>query len=123
MARAKLPLMSSTDTSSKTIVTRSKPNAFPSLLRSKKSEIQTLAAGDAPKDALIDQECPGCKAPQMRHYTVQLRGADEGTTVAFYCEECHYKWVLLKYVVTFMLTIYCQFQHEQLRKITSFGKI
>ncbi|KAI4153621.1 MAG: hypothetical protein LQ340_002207 [Diploschistes diacapsis] len=81
------------DTSSKTVVTRSKPNAFPSLLRSKRSAIQTLGAQDGPQDALIDEPCPECNAPQMRHYTQQLRSADEGTTVFYRCEECGHRWV------------------------------
>ena len=84
-----------TDTSSKTIVTKSKPNAFPSILRAKQSTIKSLSASDAPQDALIDQACPGCKATQMRHYTAQLRSADEGTTAFFYCEECGYKSVII----------------------------
>ena len=82
--------LTAVDTSSKTIITRSKPNAFPSLLRSKRSTIKTLSADDAPQDSLIDQTCPGCNAPQMRHYTMQLRSADEGTTVFFHCK-CGYK--------------------------------
>ena len=79
-----------TDTSSKSITTKSKPTAFPSALRSKRSAVQTLTAEDLQTDAVIQQTCPECGREEMRFYTLQLRSADEGTTVFYTCE-CGYK--------------------------------
>ena len=79
-----------TDTSSKTIRTKSKPTAFPSALRSKRSTVQTLTAEDVQTEATIRQTCPGCGREEMRYYTLQLRSADEGSTVFYSCE-CGYK--------------------------------
>lgn len=79
-----------TDTSSKTVTTSSKPTAFPSALRSKRSAVQTLTAADVQTDATIKQTCPECGREEMRYYTLQLRSADEGSTVFYTCE-CGYK--------------------------------
>lgn len=79
-----------TDTSSKTITTKSKPTAFPSALRSKRSTVQTLTAEDVQTEATIRQTCPECGREEMRYYTLQLRSADEGSTVFYSCE-CGYK--------------------------------
>ena len=77
------------DTASTSITTKSKPNAFPSALRQKRSDVQTLTEDDVRKDALIDQTCTECGRKQMRYYTQQLRGADEGSTVFYSCECGH----------------------------------
>ena len=78
------------DTSSKTITTKSKPTAFPSALRSKRSAVQTLTDEDVQTSATIRQTCPECGREEMRYYTLQLRSADEGSTVFYSCE-CGYK--------------------------------
>ncbi|PGH26856.1 hypothetical protein AJ80_01437 [Polytolypa hystricis UAMH7299] len=80
------------DTPPKTITSESKPNAFPSALRAKHSDLQALTADDRRKDAIIEYTCPGCGRPEMRFYTLQLRSADEGTTVFYSCE-CGHKYV------------------------------
>lgn len=79
------------DASSKVVVTRSKPTAFPSSLRAKKSEVQTLTEADMQTDATINQTCEKCGREKVRFYTQQLRSADEGTTVFYTCE-CGHKW-------------------------------
>ena len=79
------------DLSSKVIVTRSKPDAFPSSLRAKRSEVQTASADDVQKDATIRMTCEKCGREEVRYYTMQLRSADEGTTVFYTCE-CGHKW-------------------------------
>ncbi|KAL2039925.1 hypothetical protein N7G274_007328 [Stereocaulon virgatum] len=80
------------DTSASTITTRSKPSAFPSALRSKRSAVQTLTEDDVQKDAVIQQTCSECGSKEMRYYTQQLRGADEGTTVFYSCVVCPHKF-------------------------------
>ncbi|KAF2492025.1 DNA-directed RNA polymeras-like protein I subunit [Lophium mytilinum] len=79
------------DTSSKVVVTQSKPTAFPSALRAKRSEVQTLTEADMQTSAAIKETCKKCGRDEVRYYTQQLRGADEGTTVFYTCE-CGYKW-------------------------------
>ncbi|KAI9858307.1 MAG: DNA-directed RNA polymerase I core subunit rpa12 [Trichoglossum hirsutum] len=80
------------DTSSKTIVAKSKPDAFPSALQRKKhSNIQTLEAEDVQTEALIRQTCSECGCEEMRYYVLQLRSADEGSTVFFTCPRCNHK--------------------------------
>ncbi|KAF2188091.1 DNA-directed RNA polymeras-like protein I subunit [Zopfia rhizophila CBS 207.26] len=82
------------DTSSKTVITRSKPGAFPSALRAKRSEVQTITEADMQTHAVINQTCEKCGKEEVRFYTQQLRSADEGTTVFYECE-CGHKYVSL----------------------------
>ena len=93
------------DASSKVVVTRSKPTAFPSSLRAKKSEVQTLTEADMQTDATINQTCEKCGREKVRFYTQQLRSADEGTTVFYTCE-CGNKYVLVLYLSTSITNIY-----------------
>lgn len=85
-------LIISIDIVSKTITSRSKPSAFPSALRSKRSAVQNLTSADKKTTALIQETCPQCGRTEMTYYTLQLRSADEGTTVFYSCE-CGYKSV------------------------------
>ena len=77
------------DTASTSVTTTSKPNAFPSALRQKRSNVQTLTEDDVRGDAVIDQTCSECGRTKMRYYTQQLRSADEGSTVFYTCECGH----------------------------------
>jgi DNA-directed RNA polymerase I subunit RPA12 len=79
------------DTSSKTVVTKTKASAFPSQLRQKRSTVQTVERADRIVEARIAQTCPECKNPEMKYYSVQLRSADEGSTVFYTCEKCGHK--------------------------------
>jgi DNA-directed RNA polymerase subunit M/transcription elongation factor TFIIS len=79
------------DTSSKVIITKSKPTAFPSTLRDKRSDVQTVDEADLQTSAEIDMTCENCGRETVRYYTQQLRGADEGTTVFYTCE-CGHKY-------------------------------
>ena len=79
------------DTADTTVTTTSKPSAFPSILRQKRSDVQTLTEDDVRKGAVIDQQCPECKGRRTRYYTQQLRSADEGETVFYTCEDCGHK--------------------------------
>lgn len=78
------------DTSAKTVTSRSKPNAFPSVLRSKHSTVQSLNAEDLETEAVIAKDCPNCHSKEMFYHTKQLRSADEGTTVFYRCV-CGYR--------------------------------
>ncbi|KAK5016614.1 DNA-directed RNA polymerase I core subunit rpa12 [Cryomyces antarcticus] len=80
---------SNKDTSSKVVITRSNPSAFPSALRAKRSEVQTLTEEDMQTDATIRQTCEKCGREEVRYYTQQLRSADEGSTVFYTCECGH----------------------------------
>jgi DNA-directed RNA polymerase I subunit RPA12 len=80
-----------TDTVPKTIISESKPSSFPSALRAKRSAIQTLTAADKRTEALTEKDCPQCGRKEMYFTTVQLRSADEGSTVFFTCV-CGYKY-------------------------------
>lgn len=79
------------DTSSKTIVTRSKPSAFPSELRTKRSSVQQLSEEDLVEGASIDETCPVCERKTVRYTEKQLRGADEGSTIFYKCD-CGHSW-------------------------------
>ena len=80
------------DTSSKTVVTHSKPTAFPSALRAKRSEVQTINDDDVQTTSVIQHTCEKCGREEVRYYTQQLRSADEGSTVFYECD-CGNKYV------------------------------
>lgn len=42
------------------------------------------------KQTIISQECPKCHHPEMYFFTIQMRSADEGTTVFYECVKCGY---------------------------------
>lgn len=100
-----------------TIITTSKPNAFPSALRQKRSignrsAARTRSKGtrddvDGNDDDLEDEEdlaadgwpstqepCPACDNPELLFKAVQLRSADEGTTIFYRCARCGHRSVL-----------------------------
>ena len=90
------------DTSSKTVVTVSKPTAFPSALRAKRSEVQTLSEDDVNTTSVIAQRCEECGREEVRYYTQQLRSADEGSTVFYECD-CGHKYVLFTLVKFYLM--------------------
>ena len=49
------------------------------------AEVARAGGKAAAKRAVVKEECPKCKAPQMEFYTMQLRSADEGQTVFYNC--------------------------------------
>ncbi|PWN21102.1 hypothetical protein BCV69DRAFT_248705 [Microstroma glucosiphilum] len=81
-----------------TLTTRSNPSAFPSALRLKRQLVTTVSsAGDAQDgaradEATIKEKCPKCGNEEMRFSTLQMRSADEGTTVFYTCPNCGYKF-------------------------------
>jgi DNA-directed RNA polymerase I subunit RPA12 len=73
-----------------TVVTKSYPKPTPEWLReyqeaeaAKKGGPAAGAGAGGKKQtrAVVNEECPKCKNPQMEFYTMQLRSADEGQTV------------------------------------------
>ncbi|QKX59195.1 uncharacterized protein TRUGW13939_06327 [Talaromyces rugulosus] len=78
------------DTLSQTILSESKPNAFPSALRAKRSALQTLTAEDRSTEVLTQKVCDKCGRKEMFFTTAQLRSADEGSTVFYRCV-CGYR--------------------------------
>ncbi|TKX21545.1 DNA-directed RNA polymerase I subunit RPA12 [Elsinoe australis] len=79
------------DTSEKTIITSSKPGAFPSSLRAKRSDIQTGDQDESQKYARTRETCPKCGREEVSYYEMQLRSADEGSTIFYVCD-CSHRW-------------------------------
>lgn len=80
------------DAASNTIVTKSKPSDFPSYLRQKLSTTQTIKRHEVNTEATTTQTCPKCARTEVRFSAVQLRSADEGSTIFYTCD-CGYKYV------------------------------
>ena len=103
------------DTSSKTVVTVSKPTAFPSSLRAKRSEVQTISEADVQTTSVIAHPCEKCGREEVRYYTQQLRSADEGSTVFYECD-CGHKYAYsVQLKSRLMLIAILQMEHEQLK--------
>ncbi|KAH6676714.1 transcription factor S-II-domain-containing protein [Halenospora varia] len=79
------------DTASKTITTTTKASSFPSVLRQKRSAVQTVERGDMENTVMIQETCPECGRKEVRFTSVQLRSADEGSTIFYTCD-CGHKW-------------------------------
>lgn len=78
-----------------TITTRSHPNAFPSALRQKRQLVHTEQGHEGQeraKEATIQESCPKCGHDEMHFYTMQMRSADEGSTVFYTCPKCGHKF-------------------------------
>lgn len=75
--------------------------------------MQTIEEGDVQTTSTIDQPCEKCGRPQVRYYTQQLRGADEGTTVFFECD-CGHKYVHPVQNVELLLNAILQVEPKQL---------
>jgi DNA-directed RNA polymerase I subunit RPA12 len=50
--------------------------------------------GGKADEAIVDEDCPTCKHPQLSYHTAQLRGLDEGQTVFYTClnKDCGHKF-------------------------------
>ena len=42
--------------------------------------------------AIVNGTCPKCGHNKLRYYTMQLRSADEGSTVFYECVKCNFKY-------------------------------
>lgn len=76
------------------ITTKSHPSAFPSALLQKRQLVHTAtgAEGMRAKEATIKEDCPQCGHDEMHFYTMQMRSADEGSTVFYTCPKCGHKF-------------------------------
>jgi DNA-directed RNA polymerase I subunit RPA12 len=75
------------DTGSKVTVTQTKPSDFPSFLRQKlQSSVQAVEKHNLQTDSTVHETCPKCGREEVKYTNVQLRGADEGSTVIYLCD-------------------------------------
>jgi len=83
----------SKDTSAKTVTSISKPTSFPSKLRDKLSgDVQAVDESAKDNEQLANEACEKCGGNEVRFHTLQLRSADEGSTVFYTCHTCGHKW-------------------------------
>lgn len=71
------------------VATTSSTNNFPSELRQKRQttvQLQSLASVDT--WPTTRETCPKCGAKEIRYTALQLRSADEGTTLFYHCPNC-----------------------------------
>lgn len=81
------------DTGAKTIETKTKPSDFPSALRQKlQSNVQAVERHKLETSARVNEKCMQCGREEVTFTNVQLRGADEGSTLIFRCE-CGHSYV------------------------------
>ena len=102
------------DTASKTITTSTKASSFPSLLRQKRSAIQTIERSDMKNEAVISVTCPECGRKEVRYSAVQLRSADEGSTIFYSCD-CGNKYVTVL-VFLYLFADIRKVEYKQLRR-------
>lgn len=80
------------DSGSKIIETESKPSDFPSFLRQKlQSSVQNFERHNIQTETAAQEKCPKCGREEVTYTTVQLRSADEGSTVIYNCK-CGNSW-------------------------------
>ncbi|KAI0482475.1 transcription factor S-II-domain-containing protein [Xylariaceae sp. FL0804] len=79
------------DIAAQTTVTQTKPSDFPSLLRQKLSVVQSVDAHKVQTEATTNETCEKCGRTEVRFSAVQLRSADEGSTIFYTCD-CGHKW-------------------------------
>lgn len=80
------------DTGSKTIITQSNPSDFPSFLRQKlQSKVQNIDRQNIQTEGTVQETCEKCGREEVKYSNVQLRSADEGSTVIYSCA-CGNSW-------------------------------
>ncbi|EKM83361.1 hypothetical protein AGABI1DRAFT_110030 [Agaricus bisporus var. burnettii JB137-S8] len=73
------------------ITTRSHPDAFPSALRQKR-KTQTKFHDKGDQGTLVSEKCPACGHMEAYSKEMQLRSADEGSTIFYTCASCKHGW-------------------------------
>jgi DNA-directed RNA polymerase I subunit RPA12 len=103
-------------------VTRTKPSDFPSLLRAKLSTTQTVVRHEIRTDQVDpNMDCPSCGTTGIRYSEVQLRSADEGSTIIYNCE-CGHKYGIPDYLVVSRFANLSQVEYEQLIELQVHNK-
>ncbi|KJZ76681.1 hypothetical protein HIM_04017 [Hirsutella minnesotensis 3608] len=73
-------------------VTVSSTDKFPSDLRKKRTITAPTQVASTDTWSTTDMTCPSCQASEVRYTTLQLRGADEGSTMFYFCPACSTRW-------------------------------
>ncbi|KAI0317916.1 transcription factor S-II-domain-containing protein [Amylostereum chailletii] len=73
------------------IQTRSHPDAFPSALRQKRKTQTKIHEGDAGL-LKVTEKCPECGHMEAYSKEIQMRSADEGSTILYTCVSCKHGW-------------------------------
>jgi DNA-directed RNA polymerase I subunit RPA12 len=83
-----------TDLWPETSTTTSRRTDYPSALQRKRDNFTTLEISQAVANSqqITNEECPQCHHPELQFREVQLRSADEGTTVFYTCAECGHRF-------------------------------
>ncbi|KAI9903985.1 hypothetical protein N3K66_000514 [Trichothecium roseum] len=80
------------DTGAKSVVTESKPSDFPSFLRQKlQSNVRSVDRHNVQTATSVFETCPKCGREEVKYTNVQLRSADEGSTIIYLCD-CGHSW-------------------------------
>ncbi|KAK6222523.1 camk protein kinase [Colletotrichum tabaci] len=66
---------------------------FDSKLRKTHVQNLTEAEKSAASKQKISEECPKCGSTEMHYSEIQLRSADEGTTIFYSCPKCNHKFM------------------------------
>ncbi|KAG5293336.1 hypothetical protein I7I53_02132 [Histoplasma capsulatum var. duboisii H88] len=68
-------------------------NNFPSKLRTKlRSHTRELAVKDRESNRRIQVDCQKCDSKEVTWSEMQLRSADEGSTIFYRCPKCGHRW-------------------------------
>ncbi|QSS59510.1 hypothetical protein I7I51_08945 [Histoplasma capsulatum] len=68
-------------------------NNFPSKLRTKlRSHTRELAVKDRESKSRIQVDCQKCDSKEVTWSEMQLRSADEGSTIFYRCPKCGHRW-------------------------------
>ncbi|KAF4504951.1 hypothetical protein G6O67_006956 [Ophiocordyceps sinensis] len=73
-------------------VTVTSTSDFPSELRRNRTITAPKSMASTDTWSTTDVTCPYCKAKEVRYTTLQLRGADEGSTMFYFCPDCSTRW-------------------------------
>ncbi|KAF8892634.1 DNA-directed RNA polymerase I kDa polypeptide [Infundibulicybe gibba] len=73
------------------ITTRSHPDAFPSALQQRR-KTQTKRHAEGDRGTLVAEKCPECGGMEAWSKEMQLRSADEGSTIFYTCSACNHGW-------------------------------
>ncbi|POR36245.1 DNA-directed RNA polymerase subunit [Tolypocladium paradoxum] len=101
------------DTGSKTILTKSKPSDFPSFLRQKlQSKVQAVERHNIQTKTAAQERCRNCGREEVTYTTLQLRSADEGSTVIYSCQ-CGNSYVCaVQFIAVTLANVSCRWNEN-----------